>query len=191
MASVISEATADVDDVYEDNAPDLVCCAHVADTNAAYELDDERDEPLFVTEANNKAEEYNERIIARRATITNESDPANDFELMIYHTAQRVLHKDPQTVGIFHYEPGRPDFISYTYGRNVPESIIDYSNALRFKLKSAGIHDNKTLMGILFKKSDTKIMTLLKLKFNNVGLKGIFTSTVKFLREETIRTISH
>jgi hypothetical protein len=166
MASVISEATADadadkflgagfaqlqdVDDVYEDNEPNLVCCAHVVDTNATYDLDNEGDEPLFVTEANNKAEEYNERIIARRATITNESDPANDFELMIYHTAQRVLHKDSQTVGIFHYEPGRPDFISYTYGRNVPESIIDYSDELRFKFKSAGIHDNKTLMGILF-----------------------------------------
>jgi hypothetical protein len=34
-------------------------------------------------------------------------------------------------------------------------------------------------------------MTMLKQKFNDVGLKGINTSAVKFLREETIRTLSH
>jgi hypothetical protein len=65
---------------------------------------------------------------------------------MIYHTAERVLHKDSQTIGIFHYEPGRPDFISHPYDMNVPESIIDYSYGLRFKSNSAGIHDNKAIM---------------------------------------------
>jgi hypothetical protein len=41
-----------VDDVYEDNEPNLVCYAHIAaDTNDEYELDDEGDEPMFVTEA--------------------------------------------------------------------------------------------------------------------------------------------
>jgi hypothetical protein len=106
---------------------------------------------------------------------------------MIYHTAQRVLHKDSQTVGIFHYEPGRPDLISHTYGVNFPESIIDYSDALRFKFKCAGIHhDTKMVLAILVKWTDIDVMTILKRKFNAVGLKGINTSTVKILREETI-----
>jgi hypothetical protein len=68
MASVIAEATADddedrfigasfaqlqeVDDVYEDDEPDLVCCAHVVD------LEDDKgvDVPDFVTDADNIAE---------------------------------------------------------------------------------------------------------------------------------------
>jgi hypothetical protein len=202
MASVINEATAnadedqfigasfaqlqDVDDVYEDDEPDVVCCAHVA-----YELDDEGDEPIFVTEANNNAELHNERVRSNRATITRESDPTKDFELMLYHTSQRVLHKDSQTVGIFHYEPGRPDFISHTYGRNIPESIIDYSDALRFKFNCAGIHDNRMLMAIMFQRTDADVMAILKQKFNDVGLKGLNTSTVKYLREESIRTLAH
>jgi hypothetical protein len=142
MAAIITEATAeakqdqfigasfaqlqDVDDAYENDEPDIVYYAHNIDTSGAYEYDE--DEPQFITEANNNAAEvHNKRIRSRRATVTRESDPINDFELMIYHTAQRVLHKDSQTVGIFHYEPGRPDLISHTYGINVPESIIDYS----------------------------------------------------------------
>jgi hypothetical protein len=77
-----------VDDVFEDNEPDVVCCAHILDN---YE-DNDTDEPEFVTEANNNAEEHNERIRARRATISTASDPIKDFELMIYHTTQRILH---------------------------------------------------------------------------------------------------
>jgi hypothetical protein len=34
-------------------------------------------------------------------------------------------------------------------------------------------------------------MAILKQKFNDVGLKGINTSTVKYLREENIRTLAH
>jgi hypothetical protein len=97
MAAVIGEAKADanadlflgpdfaqlqdVDNFYEDNEHDLVCCAHSVDTTGVYELDGEKDEPLFVSEANNKADKHNERIVAHRATITGESDPANDLEL--------------------------------------------------------------------------------------------------------------
>jgi hypothetical protein len=197
MASVISEATleanndqfigasfAQLQDV--DDEPDIVCYAHVA-----YELDDEGDEPIFVTEANNNAEVHNEMIRANCATYTGESDPTNDFELMIYHMAHRVLHKDSQVVGIFHYEPGRPDFITHTYGRNIPESIIDYSDALRFKFKCVGIHDTKMGMAVLFKRIDAEVMSILKHKFNDAGVKGINTSTVKFLREETIRSLGH
>jgi hypothetical protein len=173
MASVISKATLnvdndqfigaslaqlqDVDDVYEDDEPDIVCYTHVA-----YELDDEEDEPIFVTEANNNAEVHNERILSRRVSISKESDPVKDFELMIYHTSQRVLHKDSQAVGILHYEPGRPDFITHTYGRNVPELIIDYSDGVRFKFKSAGIHDTKAVLAILLRQTDIDVMTILK-----------------------------
>jgi hypothetical protein len=214
MAAVIAEAAADVedtkffgasfaqiqevDDVYEDDEPDLVCYAHVTDTDLAYdigsvqyELDDDGDEPIFVTDANNNAEIQNQMLQERRAIINRVSDPLKDFELMIYHTAQRVLHKDSQKVGILHYAPGRPDLISHTYGRNIPESIIDYSDALRFKFKCAGIHNTDSLMEILLKRTDIDVMSIIKQKFNDVGLKGINTSTVKILRQETIRNIAH
>jgi hypothetical protein len=110
---------------------------------------------------------------------------------MIYHTAQRVLHKGSQNVGIYHYVPGRPDLISHTYNRNIPESIIDYSDALRFKLKSIGIRNINMLMEILFKRNDIAVMNILKTKCNNACMKGINTSTVKILREETARNIAH
>jgi hypothetical protein len=114
MASVIAEATAsadenqfigvgfaqlqEVDDAYDDNEPSLVCCAHVVDTLDGYELDDEGIEPLFVSKANNNAEEHNKRILARSTTIDIHPNHAKDFELMIYHTSQRVLHIGGQNV---------------------------------------------------------------------------------------------
>jgi hypothetical protein len=73
MAAIIAEATAetemdqfvgasfallqDVDDVYEDDEPDIVCCAHVVDP----ENDNGVDIPDFVADANNNAEEQNEK----------------------------------------------------------------------------------------------------------------------------------
>jgi hypothetical protein len=114
---------------------------------------------LFVTEANINAEERNERIIAKRVTIRTHIDQEKDFELMIYHTAQRVLHIEGQNVSIFHYEPGRPDLITHKYNRNVPESIIDYSDALRFKFKQAGVHDTNMLSLIMSSRTDTQVMT--------------------------------
>jgi hypothetical protein len=142
IASIIAEATADddedhfigasfaqlqeVDDAYEDDEPDLVCCAHVVDLKDGKGVN----VPNFVTDANNIAEEQNKRIGSRTATIAKHSDFLKDFELMAYHTAQRIMHKSSQTVGIFHYAPGRPELISYTYGPKVPESIIDYSDVL-------------------------------------------------------------
>jgi hypothetical protein len=95
MASIIAEATADddedrfigasfaqlqeVDDVYENDEPDLVCCAHVADL----EDDNGVDVPDFVTDANNISEEQNEKVRLRNATITKHSDFIKDFELMV------------------------------------------------------------------------------------------------------------
>jgi hypothetical protein len=100
MATVIAEATADADedqfigggfaqlqdvnDAYENDEPDIVCCAHVVD------LEDDKgaDIPDFVTDANSTAEEHNEKIKRRSVTVTKHSDFIKDFELMIYHTAQ-------------------------------------------------------------------------------------------------------
>jgi hypothetical protein len=110
---------------------------------------------------------------------------------MIHHTTQGVLHKDSQTVGIFHYEPGRPEFISQIYMRNVPESIIDYSDALRFKFKCAGIHDTQGGDGNPTQTHGHGSNDNDQKKFSSVGLKGINTSTVKILREETIRSLAH
>jgi hypothetical protein len=110
---------------------------------------------------------------------------------MIYHTAHRVMHKNSRQVGIFHYEPGRPELISHTYGPNVPESIVDYSDVLRFILNQAGVHDTTTLMSILLNRTDVDALTALKLKFNAVGLKGVNTSTVKILREKNNRNLEH
>jgi hypothetical protein len=93
MASVIAEATADINedqfigasfaqlhdvgDVYEDNEPDLVCCAHIVDMAN----DNGVDVPDFVMDANIKAEEHNEMVRTRTATITRHEDFLNDFKL--------------------------------------------------------------------------------------------------------------
>jgi hypothetical protein len=92
---------------------------------------------------------------------------------------------------VFHYVPGCLDLITHTYDRNLPESIIDYSDALRFKFKRTGIHDNIMLMSILSKHTDIDVMAELKRRFNSVGMKGINTSTVKILREESNRSHAH
>jgi hypothetical protein len=92
-----------VDDVYEDNEPGVVCCAHVVDTSDVLDFDD-GDKPEFVTEANINAEEHNERIIDRSVTLTRHPvhDDIKDFKLLKYHTAQWVLHKAARNMGIYH-----------------------------------------------------------------------------------------
>jgi hypothetical protein len=202
MAAVIAEATAevdeqfigasfaqlqDVDDVYNKEEPDVVCCAHIVDNN-----NDNTDQGEdFVIEANNNAENNNARIRRRGANITPHPDPTKDFELSIYHTAQRVLLNSTTNVYVFNYEQDRPDLISHTYDSPVPESVIDYSDALRFKLKSAGIHDVTRLMSIFSGMSNSVAMTYIKEELNEVGMKGLSLNTVKILRQETVRTIEH
>ena len=44
-----------VDDVYEDNKPDLVCCAHAVDH-------EDNKGAVFVAEASNNAEAHNQRV---------------------------------------------------------------------------------------------------------------------------------
>jgi hypothetical protein len=95
-------------------------------------------------------------VRTRTATITRHENFLNDVDLMIYHTAHRVMHKNSRQVGIFHYEPGHPELISHTYGPNVPESIVDYSDVLlRFKLNQTVVHNNTTLM--FFKSNRTDV----------------------------------
>jgi hypothetical protein len=43
----------------------------------------------------------------------------------------------------------------------------------------------------MFQRTDADVMAILKQKFNDVGLKGLNASTVKYLREESIRTLAH
>jgi hypothetical protein len=183
MAAIIAEATADADDelffganfeqlqevedAYEKDEPDIVCCAHVVDNNN--DVDDEAD---FISNANNSAEENNDRIRRRGANITPHPDPVKDFELSIYHTAQRVLLNSTTNVYVFNYEQDRPDLISHTYDSPVPESVVDYSDALRFKLKSAGIHDITRLMSIFSGMNDSAAMGYIKEELNEAGMKG-------------------
>jgi hypothetical protein len=173
--------------VHNKDEADVVCCAHIVDNNN----DNTDQEVNFINDANDNAAENNERITARRATIHRNPNPIKDVELSIYHTAQRVLLNSTTNVYVFNYEQDRPDLTSHTYDRPVPESVIDYSDALRFKLKSAGIHDVTRLMYILSSRTDNVAMTYIKRKLNDVGMKGLSLNTVKILRKETTRTIEH
>jgi hypothetical protein len=164
MASVIAEATAyvdedqflgpsfaqlqEVDAVYEDNEPDLVCCAHIVDMAN----DNDNDVPYFVLDANIKAGEHNEMVWTRTATITRHENFLNDFKLMIYHTAHRVMHKSSRKVGIFHYESKCPELISHTYGPNVAELIVDYSDVLRFNSFHVMAVNKRPTFGVIFLK---------------------------------------
>jgi hypothetical protein len=204
MAAIIAEATEDaneeqfigvsfeqlqdVGDVYNKDEPDIVVGAHIIDTSSNDGVEQEQN---FVTEANNNAEDNNGRIRRRGANITPHPDPVKDFELSVYHTAQRVLLNSTTNVYVFNYEQDRPDLISHTYDSPVPESVIDYSDALRFKLKSAGIHDVTRLMSIFSGMTDNVAMAYIKEELNEVGMKGLSLNTVKILRKETVRTIEH
>jgi hypothetical protein len=176
MAAIISEASSeadvdqffgasfsqlqDVDDVYHDDEPDKVCCAHIIDT------DDDNIPPT-----------------------TTERNPHHDFELIMYLTSQRVNNKGD--VRVVHYERGRPDLISHEYSSPCAESIIDYADAIRLKLKLAGIHDSNDLMTIFEDRNVIEASAIFKAQLNDVEQTGLKTSTVRLLKEETIRHIAH
>jgi hypothetical protein len=175
MATVISEATAeaddnqffgasfaqlqDVEDVYDDDEPDVVCCAHVIDDSVA----------------------------------DNNTPPTNnshrDFEMIMYHTSQRVNNKSD--VRIIHYERNRPDLISHEYNTPCAESIIDYADAIRLKLKLAGIHGSDDLINIFEGRSEIEASVVFKMQLNDVDQKELKTSTVRLLKEETYRHLAH
>jgi hypothetical protein len=180
MANIIAEATADdaaneqfigasfsqqqnADDAYASDEPDIVCCAHVVDTVTS---DDVTVLPNI---------EY--------------PDHMKDFELIMYHTAQRIKNKtDVYTIN---YDPTRPALISYNYRDQTAESIIDYSDSLRVKFKLIGINDSTDLMTEFENPIDSEVASSINRRFTNTNLKGVHTSTIAILREETIRNIAH
>jgi hypothetical protein len=181
MATIISEASSeadmdqffgasfsqlqDVDDVYHTDEPDKVCCAHIIDNN----VDDENHD--------------------NSPTTSMDRNPHHDFELIMYLTSQRVNNKGD--VRVIHYEWGRPDLISHGYNSPCAESIIDYADAIRLKLKLAGIHDSADLMAIFEDQTIVEASALFKTQLNDVEQTGPKTSTVCLLKEETIRHIAH
>jgi hypothetical protein len=187
MASIIAEATIeanddqfigasfaqlqDVDDVYEDDEPDLVICAHIINS-----------EPIKEEPSIPQAQQY--------------PNPHRDFELIVYHTAHRVNNRNvingpPPNVFTMHYDPNKTNLISYQYDSPCAESIVDYSDAMRIKLKMAGIHDSTDLMNIFADHTDIESTAIFKQQLNNVDQKGFKTSTVRLFKEETFRHLAH
>jgi hypothetical protein len=184
MAAVIAEASAEseedqflgatfaqmqeVDDVYEDNEPDLVCYAHIIDNNI---VDD------------------NPPIVRAPPVDNIYHNTDRDFDLIMYHTSQRVNNRG--NVHVIHYDRERPDLISHEYDSPCAESIVDYADAMRLKLKLAGIHDSSDLMTIFEDRTDVEAAVVLKAQLNDVEQRGLKTSTVRLLKEETFRHKSH
>jgi hypothetical protein len=180
MANIIAEAAAEsdaheqfigasfsqqqnADDAYASDEPDIVCCAHIVDT---VESDDVTILPNI-----------------------NYPDHMKDFELIMYHTAQRIKNKtDVYTIN---YDPTRPSLISYNYRDQTAESIIDYSDSLRVKFKLIGVNDRNDLMKEFENPTDSTIASSLNGRFTSANLKGVHTSTIAVLREETIRNMEH
>jgi hypothetical protein len=180
MANIIAEAAADsdaneqfigasfsqqqnADDAYASDEPDIVCCAHVVDT---IESDDITVLPNI---------DY--------------PDHMKDSELIMYHTAQRIKNKtDVYTIN---YDPNRPALISYNYRDQTAKSIIDYSDSLRVKFKMIGMNDSTDLMTEFENPTDSEVASSINRRFANANLKGVHTSTIAMLREETIRNIEH
>jgi hypothetical protein len=109
--------------------------------------------------------------------------------MILYHTSRRVNNKGD--VRIVHYERGRPDFISHEYNSPCTESILDYAGAMQLKLKLAGIHDSTDLMTIFEDRTEAQASNEFKIQLNDVNQKGIKTSTIRLLKQETLRHLSH
>jgi hypothetical protein len=182
MAAIIAEATAeadedqflganfeqlqDVGDAYQDDEPDIVVCTHIVDNSDSDDVD-----------------------IDDIPSHDGYRNPHRDFELILYHTSQRVNNKG--NVIIVHYDSNRPELISHQYDSPCAESIIDYSDAMRLKLKLAGIHDSTDLMTIFEGHTDLEAANIFKRQLQDVDQTGLKTSTVRLLKEETIRHLMH
>jgi hypothetical protein len=179
MAGIISKATAEADedqflganfaqlqeveDVYHDDEPDVVCYAHIIDNSV------------------NEDPPASSRPIYRNSH--------RDFELILYHISQRV--NNVVEVHIVHYDRDRPNLISREYNSPCVESVIDYADVMRLKLKIAGIHDSTDLMTVFEGRTDAEASSVFKTQLNDVDQKGLKTSTVRLLKEETLRHIAH
>jgi hypothetical protein len=159
MAAIIAEATQDadedqfigssfaqlqdVDDVYQDDEPDLVCYAHVID---------------------NAIDDNNNGDNARNGNGCR--NPDQYFDLIFYHISQRINNKSD--VRIIHYDTNRPDLINHEYNSPCAESIVDYADAMRLKLKLAGIHDSTDLMTIFEDQTEVQAANVFKIQLNDV-----------------------
>jgi hypothetical protein len=70
-------------------------------------------------------------------------------------------------------------------------SIINYADAMRLKLKLAGIHDSTDLMNIFEGRTHLEAAAVFKRQLNDVDQRGLETYTVRLLEEETIRHLAH
>jgi hypothetical protein len=116
-------------------------------------------------------------------------NPDRDFDLILYLTSQRVNNRG--NVQVIHYERNNPELISHEYDSPCAESIIDYGDALRLKLKLAGIHDSNDLMAIFDDRNAVEAAVVFKAQLNNVEQKGLKASTVRLLKEEIHRHLAH
>ncbi|OEU23632.1 hypothetical protein FRACYDRAFT_233803 [Fragilariopsis cylindrus CCMP1102] len=193
MASIISEATAeadeemfigasfaglqDADEAYDDNEPDLLCFAHVVDQAANAE-----------ESSSEESNQRRDRILHERPSYA--INHKQDFELVVYLTAQRVNNSGDH-VRIRHYEVDNPGLISHEYGGTTPEAIVDYSDVLRLKLQTAGIKDVENLLDIFEECSTNDASSSIRHLMNTVCQVPLHTSTVRFLKEETYRHKEH
>ena len=216
MATVIAEATKeadndrffgasfaqlqDVDDIYDDNEPDFVTCAHVAerpgdstdfDSNSDIDHAGDRhgDSSDWDTdEWNRELDEMSTRPKPpKKSPIT--INKAHGFETVVYLTAQRV--KNTGTVRIKHYGIDEPDLISYEYVSPTPEHIIDYSDVIREKLKLSGIRDTETLAELFEDCSIAEAARRLGQQLRDVNQTSLHGDTVRYLKEETERHYDH
>jgi hypothetical protein len=189
MASIIAEATTDanedqftgasfgqlqeVDDVYTEDEPDVVCYAHIIDnTNDAGQ-----NNPDLSQNDNN------------HPPSNLKANPHRDFDLIMNEISQRVNNRGD--VHIIHYDRLQPALICHEYNSPCDGSIVDYTDALRLKLKMAGIHSTDDLLAIFEDHTITMASNIFKMQLNDVNQKGLKTSTVRLLKEETIRHLAH
>ncbi|OEU10829.1 hypothetical protein FRACYDRAFT_246701 [Fragilariopsis cylindrus CCMP1102] len=221
MATVIAEATKeadddqffgasfaqlqDVDDIYDDNEPDFVTCAHVVDRPGGRQ-DDSTDfdsnsdidhagdrhgnsSDWDTDEWNRELEENRNRPKTGKSPIT--INKAHCFETVVYLTAQRV--KNTGTVRIKSYDVDDDDvpLVSYEYDSPTPEHIIDYSDVVREKLKLSGIRNIAALDDLFEGCSVAEAARRLRQQLIDVNQTALHGDTVRYLKEETDRHHDH
>ncbi|OEU19788.1 hypothetical protein FRACYDRAFT_235849 [Fragilariopsis cylindrus CCMP1102] len=218
MATVIAEATKeadndrffgasfaqlqDVDDIYDDNEPDFVTCAHVAgragdstDFDSNSDIDHAGDRHGDSSDWD--TDEWNRELDENRNRPRTGKSPgitinkAHCFETVVYLTAQRV--KNTGTVRIKSYDVDDDDvpLVSYEYNTPTPEHIIDYSDVIREKLKLSGIRDIAALVELFEGCSVAEAARRLRQQLIDVNQTALHGDTVRYLKEETDRHDDH
>jgi hypothetical protein len=102
-----------------------------------------------------------------------------------------TIHNRGGYVLVVHYDNERPSLISHEYSSPCAESIIDYADAMRLKLKLAGIHESTNLISIFEGRTATESSAVFKAQLSEVHQMGFKTSTVRLLEEETLRHLAY